>query len=148
MPPDIYPVKRYIEITETVSQEKLAAARRVAGVHIHVSFPSLDCAIKYYNIFRNYFDHLCALGDHSGGERLRLYKVMAENWHTPLIKDKEHFFSLAKEQGFAEDPRKCYWLIRLSPHGTIEFRMFDIADRHKIMGYIWEIVRIMRAEIL
>jgi len=120
----IFPSDRYRQIKQSVSPEQLLAACRVAGTHVHIGMANLKECITAYNILRKYLDYFCKLGDHSNGERLRLYKTMAKNWVPPEIKDAENFFEIAEKNSFVEDPRNCHWLIRISAHGTVELRMF------------------------
>ncbi len=134
---DIYPTPRYQEIAKNISADKLSAACRVTGLHIHVGMPNWAEAIRVYNSLRDNLDFLCRVGDRSGGERLRLYKVMAEGWKPPELKDAGHFFQIAKIQGFDQNPRNCYWLIRISPYGTVELRMFDMIENlFEVLGLI------------
>lgn len=136
MPLEIYPEPRYLEIAKRITREQLTAACRVAGVHIHVGMRNLEDAIHSFNRLRRFIPLLCKTGDNSHGERLRLYKTMAQNWNPPEIRDSEHFYELAQEQGFAENPRNCYWIMRISIHGTIELRMFGSADNLTILRHV------------
>lgn len=128
MPLDIYPDPRYIAIAKNIPRNILMAACQVAGTHIHVGMRDIDEAIVAHNKLIKHLDSLCVRGDHSKGRRLKLYKVMANNWQPVEYRDKEHFFEVAKEQGFAENPRNCWHLIRISKHGTVELRMFGATD--------------------
>ncbi len=133
---EVYPDERYHRIAKSISAETLRAACRVAGIHIHFGMRGLDQAIRAHNVFRKYLPTLVRLGDNSNGERTRLYEAMAPNWNPPEIKDAKHFFSLAREQDFTENPRNCYWLIRISSHGTVELRMFgSTRSRSRIVLY-------------
>lgn len=137
IPLDIYPDPRYQEIAKCISVDKLRAACRVTGLHVHIGMSDWDEALRVYNCLREEIDFLCRAGDCSGGERLRLYKIMAENWRPPEIKSPEHFFQIAEAQGFDQNPRNCYWLIRISPHGTVELRMFDMIENlYEILGLL------------
>lgn len=138
MPLDIYPdpMGRYQEITKKLPEEILSAACRVIGTHIHIGMPDHETALWVYNDVILYLDSLCALGDGSNGERLRLYKKMAPDCRSPYYNSWEDFYETAVEKGFNKDPRSCYHLIRISPHGTIEFRMFGVTgDIHKIVDW-------------
>lgn len=133
MPFDIYPDPRYLDIVARISGEQLRAACRVAGVHVHIGMRDLDHAIRAFNKLRRYLRLLCSLGDGSCGERLRLYKIMAPQWNPPEITSPKHFFELATTQGFTQNPRSCYWLMRISIHGTIELRMFGSSGKLAII---------------
>lgn len=127
-PLEVYPDPRYLEIASHISPEKLDAACRVTGTHIHVGTRDMNQAIAVNNILVSYLDMLCAVGDHSNGDRMRLYKVMAENWQPVIYQSPEHLFEIAKTDGFTDNPRNCWKLIRISIHGTIELRMFGSTD--------------------
>ncbi|MDA2922170.1 glutamate-cysteine ligase family protein [Patescibacteria group bacterium AH-259-L07] len=134
---DISPDPRHVKIAKTISKERLKAACRVAGTHIHIGMPDIKTAIKTANHLRTHLNYLCRLGDHSSGERLRLYKEAAKNWEPPYYRDTDHFFEVAKKQEFADNPRDCYHLIRISIHGTVELRMFGVTDDvEEIMSWI------------
>ncbi|MDE1970053.1 MAG: hypothetical protein KGI50_00525 [Patescibacteria group bacterium] len=128
MPLDVYPDPRYENIVRTISHERLSAACRVTGTHIHVGVRDMEDAIATYNALVPHGEELCALGNHSDGERLRLYKAMATDWKPSCYRNAAHFYAVACARGFAEDPRNCWNLIRISRHGTIELRMFGVTD--------------------
>jgi len=128
MPLNVYPDPRYLEIAKTISRERLEAACRVAGTHIHLGIRDINHAIRINNLLVPYLDTFCGLGDHSGGERLRLYRTMAENWQPTIYESPEHLFEVAQAEGFADNPRNCWKLIKVSIHGTVELRMFGATD--------------------
>ena len=147
MPFAVFPTLHYKSISKQISQEQLEAACRVAGTHIHIGMIDWEDAIWCHNVLIKWLDYLCEIGDNSCGKRLSLYKVMAKNWMPQRIKNTEHFFSLAKEQGFVSDPRSCYWLIRISVYGTVELRMFGAPTKRKdVIRYIGIIRQILRSE--
>lgn len=126
MPLDVYPDPsgRYAAIAAGMPQATLAAACRVTGTHVHVGMPDHETALRVYNHVIEHTAQLCTVGDGSDGERLRLYRVVKPD-PTPRRYDSwEHFHEYAVKDGFADNPRNCWHLIRLSKHGTIEFRMF------------------------
>ena len=124
MPLDVYTNDRYLEIARTISVEQLRAACRVAGTHVHIGVGSIEEAISINNSLVPYLETLCKIGDHSQGERLRLYKTMASHWQPVMYENAEHLFHFAQEENFTENPRNCWKLIRISIHGTVELRMF------------------------
>jgi len=126
MPLDIYPdpTGRYAEIAENMPQDVLLAACRIIGTHIHIGMPDHNVALKVYNRVIKYCDELCANGDNSNGRRLSLYRIMVPKCVPQPYKNWQHFHDMAVESGFDTDPRRCWTLIRISVHGTIEFRMF------------------------
>ncbi len=126
MPLDVYPdpTGRYAEITRNMPEEILRAACRVTGTHIHIGMPDHETAVKTYNRVISKTEELCQMGDHTNGERLAIYRIMAPDYVPRNWANWEDFENYALRNGFAEDPRQCWQLIRLSIHGTIEFRMF------------------------
>lgn len=130
MPVAVYPdpVGRYQRIAIMLGSERLLAACRVAGTHIHVGMPDADTALRVYNGVVRHHPLLMATGDHSDGERLRLYNVVAPNTRPRPYESWEEFAEVARAKGFFENPRDCWDLIRLSVHGTIEFRVFGVSE--------------------
>lgn len=126
LPLDVYPdpTGRYQIITKDMPRHILTAACRVTGTHVHIGMPDHETALRVYNDVVGKTDELCRLGDGSGGERLRIYSIMAPDFQPPRYESWSEFYKVAISKGFASDPRKCWNLIRLSVHGTIEFRMF------------------------
>jgi gamma-glutamyl:cysteine ligase YbdK (ATP-grasp superfamily) len=123
---DVYPdpTGRYAEITRTMPREVLLAACQVAGTHVHIGMPNHDTALRVYNHLVQYCEDLCRSGDKSQGRRLEIYQKVAPERNPPMYEDWPAFFNVAQTKGFANNPRDCWTLIRISTHGTIEFRMF------------------------
>lgn len=145
MPLDVYPDARYLKIVQSLPRETLAAACRVTGVHVHVGVRDMRKAVETSNMLRAELETLAALGDHSGGERLRLYKTMAPTWQPPPYESPEHFERHAIEQGFADNPRNCWHLVRISRHGTVEVRVFGMSgDPEEIIGWCMKIREIIK----
>lgn len=126
MPLDIYPdpTGRYQSITKNMPRNTLLSACQVIGTHVHVGMPDCETAISVYNKVIPKLEELCRMGDGSCGRRLSIYKTMAPDFEPPHYDSWEHFHQTAIEKSFDLDPRKCWHLIRISKHGTIEFRMF------------------------
>jgi len=138
MPLDVYPdpTGRYQKIVKNMPRHILSAACRVIGTHVHVGMPDKETALRVYNKVIKKVDKLCEMGDGSGGERLKIYKVMAPDFSPPKYGSWKAFYTEAVKKGFVEDPRKCWHLIRISVHGTIEFRMFGATeDVEKIVSW-------------
>ena len=138
MPLDIYPdpTGRYQRITKDMPHHILSAACRVTGTHIHIGMPNAKAALRIYNKAVLHYEVLCEMGDGSSGERLKIYKTMAPDYQPFQYKTWEAFHAEAVNKGFDEDPRKCWHLIRISKHGTIEFRMFGAThDLNKIVAW-------------
>lgn len=121
----ISPKERYLRIAEDFPEEKLRAGCRVISIQSHVGMPDAETALVVYNYVRQFLPELCELGDESNGERLKLYKFMAPDWQPPHLNSWEDFYQEATEKGFAFDLGSCWYLIRITRFGTIEFRMFD-----------------------
>lgn len=146
MPRDIYPHnERYAQIAKRLPPDVLLAALRVTGVHVHYGVPSIEEAIRIHNRFAEYLDEFIAAGDGSNGERLRLYKVVAPNCIPPRYESPEHFFRVASEENFADNPRNCWHLVRITKHGTVELRAFGMtSDVDQIVSWIELMKRAMR----
>jgi hypothetical protein len=126
MPLDVYPdpTGRYAAISAGMSHEVLLAACQVAGTHVHIGMPDHETVLRVYNSVIRRTRKLIRLGDGSHGRRVAIYRKVKPD-PTPLpFEDWDSFYQVAQEGGFAEDPRSCWTWIRISRHGTIEFRMF------------------------
>ena len=130
MPLDVYPdpTGRYQEIVKDLPRSVLLAACRVIGTHVHIGMPDHETALATYNGVIRHLDELCEIGNGSFGERLAIYRQMAPNYKPQPYCSWQEYYETAVAQGFAEDPRKCWTLIRISIHGTIEFRMFGATN--------------------
>ncbi len=126
MPLDIYPDPkgRYQRIIQGMTQEALLSACRVIGTHVHIGMRDHETALAIYNEVIKHCQRLCEMGDGSNGKRLSIYKVTAKDNQPRPYESWEDFYAYALANGFEKDPRNCWHLIRLSVHGTIEFRMF------------------------
>jgi|CXWL01.1.fsa_nt_gi gamma-glutamyl:cysteine ligase YbdK (ATP-grasp superfamily) len=126
MPLDVFPDPsgRYATVTADMPKAVLLAACQVIGTHIHVGMPDHETALRVYNGVLPHVHSLCKLGDHTNGKRLRIYRVVAPDCDPKPMASWGEYFALGTEKGFVEDPRSCWTLVRISIHGTIEFRMF------------------------
>lgn len=122
-----YPNPRYGAIVAKMPIEALRAACRVTGVHIHVGMPNHKIALRVYNGVVDHFDFLCG---NTYSPRIQLFMNHLVNGacHPPKYLSWEYFYQRALDQGFAKDPRRLWDFIRISPLGTIEFRMFDSTE--------------------
>ena len=138
MPLDIYPdpTGRYQKMTKNMPREILLAACRVVATHVHIGMRDHDMALRVYNHVTRHFVELCEMGDGSCGERFAIYKQRAPDYEPKPYANWEDYYQRALAKGFVEDPRKCWTLIRISVHGTIEFRMFGATDSiGRIVGW-------------
>lgn len=136
---DIYPdpTGRYAAIAKSLSPEVLHAACFVAGTHVHIGMPSADDALRVYNNLCSHVDELTQMGDNSKGERLLYYRLMSKETTPKKHESLQSWFEDSVEKGYSCDPRKCWTLIRISVHGTIEFRMFgSTPDIDKINQWV------------
>ena len=123
---DVYPdpLGRYQTMVKDMPHERLLSACRVIGTHIHIGMPNHSIALKTYNHVIKKYDWLCSKGNGSFGERLDIYRKVAPDCDPQPYENWSRFYMVACEKGFNLDPRRCWSLIRISKHGTIEFRMF------------------------
>jgi|SRR3989344_6135215 len=130
MPLDVYPdpTGRYAAITQNMSREVLLAACQVAGTHVHIGMPDHETALRVYNRLTEHNEELCQYGGGLCGKRLEIYRKVAPNREPPVYANWTAFLDAANAKGFADNPRNCWTLIRISVHGTIEFRMFGATD--------------------
>ena len=135
MPLLVYPHdERYRAIAKNLPTETLAAACRVAGTHVHVGVAGIDEALAIHNRVVSELESFIEMGDHSDGERIRLYRTMAEHWQPPLYESVEHLHAVAREQEFETNVRNCWHLVRISRHGTVELRMFGVTEHVEEIG--------------
>ncbi len=118
------PTGRYGILASTLTKEVLHAACYVAGTHVHIGMPSAEDALRVYNKVCSHARELISLGDNSRGERIRYYSLMSKELYPAEHLDINSWFLHSRNNNYCEDPRKCWTLIRISVHGTIEFRMF------------------------
>jgi gamma-glutamyl:cysteine ligase YbdK (ATP-grasp superfamily) len=130
MPLEVYPdpTGRYAELARNMPRKRLLAACRVIGIHVHVGMPDHGTALRVYNRVISRMGSLLEVGSGSFGERLSIYREVAPNCDPEPYGSWEYFHRVAVREGFAHDPRRCWSLIRISAHGTIEFRVFGSTD--------------------
>ena len=144
----IYPDPRYLKIKSKITREQLSAACRVTGTHLHFGISDMERAIQVSNLLRQHIDFFCKLGDHSSGERLRLYKIVAKQSSPPYYQSAQHFFEVARKEMFLENPRNCWHLIRLSMCGTVELRMFGVTENiDEVCQWIHIVKEIIKKEL-
>ncbi len=138
MPLDVFPdpTGRYQRIVEQMSPEVRMAACRIIGTHVHVGMPDHETALRVYNDVVQHVPRLCDLGDGSGGERLAIYRTVNPDCMPRPYGSWSEFHGVALAEGFADDPRNCWTLVRVSKHGTLEFRMFG-TTQYVEMVYEW-----------
>ena len=128
MPLDVFPLERYQAIKQQLEPEILAAACQVAGVHFHLGVSNWTEALSVYKRLCQNLDNLLSLGNNSTGERMRLYAKVAPLWQPMNLESVEDLHNLAAHQGFLQNPRDWWQVIRISIHGTVEVRTFDMTE--------------------
>ena len=118
------PQNRYQRIATSMSKRRLSAACRVAGTHIHIGMPDKETALRVYNKVIKHNHKLCIVGDKSFGKRLELYQRVTPRYSPIPYSSWQEFEDYASKEGFKQNPRNCWHMIRLTIHGTIEFRNF------------------------
>lgn len=139
IPLDIYPdpTGRYAKIVASLSNDILHAACYIAGTHVHIGMPNANDALRVYNNLGKHVHELIEMGDNSNGERINYYKLMSSNLEPTPHENIDSWVQHAIDNGYYDDPRKNWTLIRLSIHGTIEFRMFgSTPDISKIIHWV------------
>lgn len=146
MPLAVYPYDaRYAMLSRDLPEETLRSACRVAGIHVHIGCRDIDDALSVHNTLVPHLELLQDLGDHSRGERLRLYRDMAANWRPPLYASTAHFESVAQQEGFENNPKNCWHLIRITRYGTVEVRVFgNTGNIGEIMSWVQTLRMLIR----
>lgn len=128
---DIYPDSRYEGIENRLPAHKLSAARRVAGVHIHIGgFDSLESLIVAHDCLVDHQSELMDMGDLSKGARHGLCTVVMGDSFAKKFVSIEGMWAqyCAQFQDQLIDPRSWWKMIRITRYGTIEIRVFDTTD--------------------
>jgi gamma-glutamyl:cysteine ligase YbdK (ATP-grasp superfamily) len=150
IPLDVFPdpTGRYQRITKNMPREILKAACIITGTHIHVGMPDHETALKVYNYVVDHVHELCNMADLNNGKRMDIYRIMANDFIPKHYTDWTDLYEQYLQLGYDKDPRKCWTLIRISVHGTIEFRMFDnTSDIVQINSWAENCLRICREAI-
>jgi carboxylate-amine ligase len=130
---NVFPTSRYLQIQKRVG-ERLRGAY-VAGLHIHIGVGSPDEAVRAINVLRQYLPEFLSLsacsprtveGRRYVSFRFIKYCEMAGGIVPRHFRHWEDFETAALSEGFYEDPRNCWWAVRISPHGTVELRVCDV----------------------
>ena len=131
---DVFPHERYQQMVQKMSMAELRAACQITGTHVHIGMPGPHTAINVYNQVISHLDELVEMGDNSKGRRLEIYRIVKPNCHPKPYNSWQDFNDQALALGFAENPRNNWDLIRISRHGTIEFRLFGVTkDREQVV---------------
>ena len=144
MPLDHSPLDpRYKRIAEGLSKEKLLAACQVIGTHVHIGCRDIAHAIRVYNVLREHVSHFASIGDHSEGERFRIYKVVEPNPDPPKISGVDELYELAQKKKFVTNIRDWWCWVRITRYGTVEVRVFGTTDDHdEVMYWVEEVMHV------
>ena len=128
MPLDVFPNPLFPIVD--LSQDRLLATCRIAATHVHVGVSDHETALRAYNAACDQHDELTRLGDRSNGQHLELYKFLEKRkgWKPRKYASWGEFHAHAVRKKFDTKPRNNIQLIRISAHGTIEFRTFDTTE--------------------
>ncbi|MBT3816803.1 MAG: hypothetical protein HOE80_00040 [Candidatus Magasanikbacteria bacterium] len=142
-PLDHFPDTRYLYIVEYLNRVQLSAAMRVAGTHVHYGCKDPKHALRVYNALRKESPKFIEMGDFSGGERLRLYGLVAGDMVPPEYKSLAEFDAAAKQYKFDKNLSNCWHLVRITKHGTVEVRAFgNTSDIGVIDSWVSTVKRI------
>lgn len=148
MPLDIYPDERYAHIAHSLGVNKLRAACRIMGTHVHVGVGSAAEALTVYNAVVEALPYLLQMCGRRNNERLRLYEIVQPQCWPPLYAHIQAWHARAQQDGFHKNPRNCWHLVRISRHGTVEVRVFPAtADSRKIKQWTAAVQSIARSAI-
>lgn len=154
---DVFPKPRYLKIRDRFG-ERLRGAY-VAGLHIHVGLGSRDEAIHAMNGVRADLPMFLALSARSpnfagqptgyASYRFVKYREMAGEVVPPYLNGWKHFEAIAAVRGYLEDPRMCWWAMRISPHGTVELRICDVQEDSRVtLGLAALFLMVVRLSVL
>lgn len=138
----VFPKPRYERILAQVGKRVMKHAW-IIGLHIHTGGHDPDELVVLNNGLRVYLPMFLALSARSpqylgqsrgrASERFFSYlKIMDSlkcGFVPPFLRSWEHFEQLAREQGFLEDPKRCWWALRPNPVGTCELRICDMQEQ-------------------
>lgn len=128
MPLDVYPDPRYIHIAKTQPRERLSAACRSIGVHIHIGMENREAALAAYNFVVQNLHGLRTRADRTGGKRMALYRTVVPEPEPIVFASWQEHYRHALEHGYAANIRDNWMLVRISRYGTLEIRLFDGVD--------------------
>lgn len=132
--PAITNTERYQKIAAGLSWLQLAAACSTAGLHVHIGMPDMETALRAYNRAIGALPNL--MERYASPERMTAYKRVTPFWNPVPLTNVEELYALAREQGFIEDLKRWWALVRISRFGTLEVRVADATrDIGTILAY-------------
>lgn len=136
MPLDVTNQERYHEIAKALGEVRLRAACRCLGLHVHVGMPDAGTALAVYNAIAPSIR--ADIEKRANDPRLQEYRKVQHDFEPPQLESWDDFYHKAVELDFASNLRNCWWMLRLTEHGTLENRLagagltFDQA-----IDYVW-----------
>jgi len=80
--------------------------------------------LKVYNGVIHHTDELLKMGD----KLIETYSIVEPKWYPLAYETWIGFMCKALKYNFYNNPRNCWHIIRISVHGTIEFRTFGATE--------------------
>jgi carboxylate-amine ligase len=128
---------RYQRIARELGPQRLRAACRTAGLHVHIGMPDHETALRVYNAMVPFVGTYEQLGDRSGGERLRLYRQVQPDASPRQFDSWDQLYAFALHNGFVDNLRNWWWLMRLTRYGTFENRCAgSLSTIDAVMAYV------------
>ncbi|MBP6866231.1 MAG: amidoligase family protein [Candidatus Pacebacteria bacterium] len=138
LPDDVYPDPsgRYQAIQDTSPEELVDAARRTCGIHVHIGIGNHSDALQVHQTLCNesFMEYLLSIGDNSNRERIELMKHFTE-WTFDSFSSWQDFYDHLEKKNLLHDIKSYRPLIRLTRHGTIEFRMFGSTNSKELIEF-------------
>lgn len=138
--PELTNAPEYSDIRALLPHEALVAACSTSGLHVHVGMATLEEALAAYARACGALPEL--LHAFTSHDRLRAYRAVTPYWEPCAVRSVPELYALAQAQGFATNPKRWWGLIRISRHGTVEFRVADATrDQALIRAYVHACMR-------
>lgn len=136
---EVFPDPRYEEILRRLGEDKMRPGW-IIGLHMHLGNITSGEMIVLSNALRDDLPMMLALSARSqqkygedrgyASERFLLYCSLYPKLVTPYIRDTDHLKELARELGFADNYKDCWWLLRFNlAAGTLENRVCDMQEK-------------------
>ena len=136
MPLDVTNQERYYEIAKALGEERLRAACRCLGFHVHVGMPDAGTALAVYNAIAPSIR--ADIKKRANDPRLQEYRKVQSAFAPPQLESWHELYHKAVELGFAGNLRNCWWMLRLTEHGTLENRLAGAGlTLNQAIDYAW-----------
>ncbi len=133
----VFPSPRFLDLQRRFGSRLRGAY--VAGLHVHVGVASHEEAVLAMNALRQHLPSFLALSARSprtlSGTRFASFRhfkylQMAKNVAPPYLPGWKEYAIMARRDGFYDDPRLCWWGVRINPLGTVELRVCDVQNSY------------------